>query len=1152
MSRARVGVGVCVRFVVVVCVVGVCFGGLGAGSVFGAVAGPAWSVHSFAIPSVFTTAENVECPGTITNQFPLCDAFQVTATNVGSVAAQPGGAIVVGDVVPAGVSVVQVRLVWPALGKLLGLQHPKIEDLFATLKAFGFCTLTPLRCAIPAGAVAPDEAIEMTVFVTVNEPVLASSLTNEVFAGGGGAAEVREPVSNGVGGLPPGFGAASVSAAATGLDGGLDSEAGAHPYEFSTRVDFNNEFRVRPDATFGPTSIEDPRDVVVDLPAGLLGTALSTKTCSFAELSSHVEGGVGGCPPDTVIGHIFTEPVSGASIEGPIYNMVAEHGHAAEFGFVDLLAGPHILYANVVSTPSGYVLRTTAPELPQVPLTDVVATFYGDPAVRDAETICGSGSGSTEVACREALEESQTPTFTNPDECSGQPLSTVVYMDSWQHPGARNADGSPDVTGAGWVSAQTPTFPEGVTGCNLLRFTPAFSAQPETEVPAAADSPAGLNVDMRIAQSEAPSTLGAPPLRDAVVTLPVGVTVDPSSAGGLQACSEAEIGYTGYNAASETQEFTDAAPACPEASKIGTVELSTPLLASVLHGSVYLATQTENPFGSLLAGYIVVNDPDTGVVVKIAGELKTNPVTGQITGVFRNNPQFPFSELKLHFKGGSRGVLATPEACGTYTTTSQLTPWSAPDTGPPAELADSFQVSSGCVSGFAPSFTAGTTNTQAGAYTPFVMSFSRSDTDQELSGLQVTLPPGLLAKIAGVPLCTEAQLAAAAANPSGASETANPSCPAASQIGTVQAGAGPGATPYFVSGKAYLTGPYKNGPYGIAVIVPAVAGPFDLGNVVIRSALHIDPTDAHVTVISDPFPTFINNTGIPVRLRRVDVTIERPDFTFNPTSCAPMSITASLSSTGGVTAGGSSRFQASGCGELPFKPSFAASTSGVTSKLDGASLTVNISQKPGEANIHKVDVQLPYALPSRLTTLQKACLEAQFNTNPAGCPAGSNIGTATATTPDLAAPLTGPAYLVSHGGAAFPDVEFVLQGAGIMIILDGKTDIKKGITYSNFETVPDAPITSFQTSFPEGPHSALSANRNLCATTTQTTTKHVTRRVHGHLKHLTIKTKKTVLQPLLMPTTITAQNGATIKQTTTITTTGCPKPKTTTSKPKHK
>jgi hypothetical protein len=1105
---------------------------------------PGWAIHSQAIPTRFSSDDSAACPGSLSNQFPQCDSYQVTATNAGSVATKEGAEIILADTLPAGLTVQKVQLFSPSTAaflKLLGLPVEStrssvfsvLEEFGPLLESFGIhasCTKAPLRCVLP-GPVAPDETIELLVFVTVDEPNATGTLQNSATVSGGGAPQASTTAANPLGGPLPSFGASSVSSYVSGPDGQPDTQAGDHPYELSTRIDLNSEFRIRPDAVFGATSVQDPKNILVDLPLGFLGSALATPTCTFAQLSSHVEGGVGGCPTDTVIGHIFTEPVNGDSVEGPVYNMVAEHGVAAEFGFVDLLAGAHVLYASVVPGPAGYVLRTTAPELPQIPLTDIVATFFGNPAAKNQ-------SGTTPVA-----------TFTNPSDCSAQSRKLAVHMDSWQNPGPFVSAHTPDLSAPSWATSLAPAYAEGLTGCNLLQFAPTISVQPQTTVPGAADSPAGLDFDLKLAQFSDPSTLATPPLRDAVVTLPRGLTVDPSAADGLQACSEAQIGFTGFNAATGTNEFTPAEPSCPDASKIATVQLTTPLLAGVLQGSVYLATQNQNPFDSLLAGYIVVDDPDTGTIVKIPGELKADQSTGQITGVFQNNPQFPFSELKLHFKAGARGALATPPNCGTYTTTSQLTPWSAPDSGPPATPSDSFQISSGCVSGFSPSFTAGTTNTHAGAYTPFVLSFSRTDTDQELSQLSVTLPPGLLAKVAGVARCSDAQLTATAANPSGASEQANPGCPAASQIGSVQAGAGPGPSPFFTSGKAYLTGPYKNAPYGLAVVVPALAGPFDLGNVVVRSALRIDPTDGHVTAESDPLPTILK--GIPLRVRRVDVTLDRPSFTFNPTSCAPMAINATLSSTAGLSASPSARFQASGCQELPFKPSFKASTQGHTSKANGASLTVTVAQKPGEADIKKVNVALPLALPSRLTTLQKACTEAQFNANPAGCPEASNVGTATAQTPILNVALSGPAYLVSHGSAAFPDLEFVLQGEGVQIVLDGKTDIKKGITYSKFETVPDAPISSFQTTLPQGPHSILAANANLCANSkTVTVKKRVTRRIHGHTKRVSVKVKKSIAQPLLMPTTITAQNGKVLTQSTKIAVSGCAKAQTK-AKPKR-
>lgn len=1099
---------------------------------------PALRIHSLAAPTSFSAQDNELCLSTLGNSAPSCDSYQVTVTNAGS---RPTdlSTITLSDTVPAGLTVQRVTLISPAtarfLNKLLeefGINISEDHDVFQFLEETGpllkelfgvhaVCTKVPLRCDLPV-SIAPDETLELNVYVTVDQPSTAGPLTNAATVSGAGVAQASTSVQNELGGRSPGFGPLGFGFYLAGLDGQPYTQAAGHPYELDTRIDLNSVFRLPPDGGGAiATSVKDVKDVVVDLPLGFLGSALSTPQCTFAELSSHISAGVGGCPPGSVVGHLLTEPQSTDSINGQIYNMVPEHGVAAEFAFVDGVAGAHVLYARVVPGADGYVLQVTSPDVPQVSLRDVVATFYGDPA-----------SKQQELALREGKTPAAVPPvamFTNPSDCTGRPLQSTIHIDSWQSPARHNPDGTPDLSDPSWASASSQAGESPpVTGCNLLQFNPVMSARPDSSV---ADSPTGLSFELSLPQSEGPGTLATPPLKDAEVTLPPGLTVDPSAAGGLGACSPAQIAL---QSASE--------PSCPDSSKIGTVALSTPLIAGTLSGSIYLATQYENPFHSLLAGYIVVDDPTTGVVVKIPGEILADEHTGQITGVFENNPQFPFSELKLHFKGGSRGALATPESCGTFTTTASLTPWSAPDSGGAAEPFDSFAIDSGCTAGFSPSFNAGTTATHAGAYSPFVLSFSRSDTDQELSGLTVSLPPGLLAKVAGVERCSDAALAASANNPSGAAEAAHPSCPAGSQIGSVQAGAGPGPTPYFASGKAYLTGPYKGAPYGLAVVVPAIAGPFDLGNVVVRSSLQIDPTDGHVTATSDAFPTILK--GIPLRLRRVDVTLDRERFTFNPTSCDPMAINATLTSTTRAIAPVSSRFQASGCRELPFKPRFAASAQGHTSKANGASLTVDVAQSPGEAGIRKVEVQLPLALPSRLTTLQKACTEAQFNQNPAGCPEGSNVGSATANTPVLNVPLTGPAYLVSHGSAAFPDLEFVLQGEGVKIVLDGKTDIKKGITYSRFDTVPDAPISSFKASFPQGPHSVLAANANLCAPTrTVTVKKRVTVHAHGKTRHVLRSVKQTVPAPLLMPTAITGQSGAVLKQSTRIKVTGCAKAK---------
>jgi len=435
-----------------------------------------------------------------------------------------------------------------------------------------------------------------------------------------------------------------------------------------------------------------------------------------------------------------------------------------------------------------------------------------------------------------------------------------------------------------------------------------------------------------------------------------------------------------------------------------------------------------------------------------------------------------------------------------------LTPWSAPDSGPPASTSDSFQINAGCGGGFAPVFSAGTVDNQAAGFSPFTATFSRQDGEQRLAGVTVTTPPGLLGILKGVERCPEPQATQGACGPN-------------SLIGHTTVAAGAGPNPFWVQdGQVFLTGPYKGAPFGLSVVVPAVAGPFNLGNVVVRAAIHVDPHTAQITVVSDPLPTILD--GIPLDVRTVNVTIDRSGFMFNPTSCEPLVVGGSLTSTQGASANVSSRFQAANCQGLPFHPVFTVSTQAKTSKHDGASLTVRTTfPKGAQANIRSVGVVLPKQLPARLTTIQQACPEAVFAQNPASCPAGSDIGVGTASTPILTAPATGPAYLVSHGGAAFPDVDLVFQDEGVTLDLVGSVNIRHGITTSKFATVPDAPISSFQLTLPEGPHSGLAAvlpakaKGNLCGTS------------------------------LAMPFTITGQNGAQLTENVKIAVTGCAKAK---------
>jgi hypothetical protein len=1038
-----------------------------------------WTIDSAAAPTVFSDGDNAGCLANMGMHGAPCDTYTVTATNAGSLPTD-GGAVKLADIVPAGLTVQWVEFFWSGVDRLnIGLGPA------SNLASFLCTTAATVECNFPGilggveggGIVAPDDMLQMVIHTTVNEPASEGSLTNTATVSGGGAAEASTSEQDELGSAQPSFGLSNFDFYIAGLDGRHDTQAGDHPYELTTTIDLNNKMKDDSSAT----SVEDLKDAVVDLPLGFAGSTLAAPECTLTQLSSK-----SGCPPDTTVGHILTEPASVTSIDSPIWNLAPERGVPAEFGYLDVLKGAHVFYVRVVPTPKGYVLQTTNPDTPQILLTHIVVTFYGNPAEKD-------GTGNANV-----------PFFTDPTGCESGPLVASIHIDSWQKPGRFNADGTPDFTDPAWASATSES--PAVTGCNALQFTPELSAQPTTHV---ADSPSGLEFEMKLPQTEDANVHATPALKRAEVVLPEGMTVDPSAGGGLDACSEAQIGWLGGS----LHNFSPDAPECPEASKIGSLELETPLIPRTLTGAMYIARQSENPFGSVLAAYVVVDDPITGVLIKLAGRFLPDPNTGRITAVFDENPQLPFSDLKLHFFGGPRAELTTPEGCGLFTTTSVLTPWSAPDSGPDPLPSNGFLVESGCVNGFAPSFTAGSTNLQAGAYTPFVASFSRSDTDQDMAGLSVSLPPGLLANLNGIPLCPDAQASAG-------------TCPAASQVGTVVAGAGPGPNPLFVEGKAYLTGPYNGGPYGLSVVVPAIAGPFNFGNVVVRQSLRIDPIDAHVTDVSDPFPTVLkptgadgNTIGIPIHLKRVDVRMDRPGFTFNPTNCGKQQIGGSMSSTGGLVAHLDTSFQVTNCATLGFKPVFTVSTNGRTSRATGASLHVKLVYPKAafgsQANIKTVKVDLPKQLPSQLKTLQKACPDYTFNANPAACPAESRIGTATASTPIIPVPLTGPVYFVSHAGLKFPELVIVLSGYGTTVDLHAETFISKaGITSSTFRTIPDVPVGSFELTLPQGKYPALAApDGKLCQ------------------------------DKLKMPTAFTAQNGATLKQNTSISVTGCAKHK---------
>jgi hypothetical protein len=652
-------------------------------------------------------------------------------------------------------------------------------------------------------------------------------------------------------------------------------------------------------------------------------------------------------------------------------------------------------------------------------------------------------------------------------------------------------------------------------------FSPSIEVTAETS---ATDTPTGLEMNLRVPQNEDPNGVAAARVKEAVVTLPPGLTLSPSANDGLEACSPAQIGI------GSVQEM-ERPPACPAASKVGYLEVSTPLFEHPLQGEIYLAQQ-ETVQGALVGVYLVVDDPATGTLVKLVAHLElggqqgvSGLEPGQVRVVLDNEPQLLFSDLKLVLSGGPHALFVSPQACGSASASSAITGWNGTVATPSSNV---LSTSSGCTQGFSPAFTAGTTSNQAGAYSPFTLTISRPDGSQRLGLINVTTPPGFLGNIAGITICPNSGIEAAERRDQpgdGALEQADPSCPAGSDVGTVTASVGPGPDSVSAIGHEYLAGPYKGAPFDLVAVTPAISGPFDLGVVVLRQGLYVDPHTAQATVKSDPLPTVLD--GVPLDVRSVAVHIDgvggNNKFIFNPTNCAPLAVTGTLISTSGTNAAISSPFQAANCASLKFKPGFVVSTEGRASKAAGASLdaTVTYPNAPEGtyANIKSVKVDLPKQLPARLTTLQKACLAATFEANPATCPTASVVGSAKAITPILTSPLAGPVYLVSYGNEAFPNVEIVLQGEGITMTLVGNTNVKKGITSNTFKTIPDAPISSFELKLPAGPYSVLAANGSgnsrwdLCG------------------------------QTLAMPTAITAQNGAVLKQSTKITATGCPRPK---------
>jgi hypothetical protein len=1023
----------------------------------------------------------------------------VTAANLGDASADGGASpVTVEDTLPDGLKGLSVEAV--AGGSGLEGRGPvkcKLESGTRVL-----CTF--------AGTLPPYDQIEVRIKVEVKESDTSGEVNHVSVAGGDArAASLERPLI--VNGERTPFGVEDYELRPEEEGGGTTTQAGSHPYQLTTTLLLN---KAPSDKTghFANTPALT-KDLDFKLPPGLIGNPTPFPRCSLSQFLTEIEHGEANeCPAQTAVGVAAVTvalPAGGApgmsTVTEPLFNLEPAVGEPARFGFVVEGLFPVILDTSV-RTGGDYGVTVSVNNITQTAtLVSNQVTFWGVPGdpshdnSRGSQCLREARGIEHELPCRPLEELLPPPLLSMPTSCTGR-LQTSMEADSWAEPENK-------------VLVQG-TAMEAMDGCNRLPFAPSVKVTPDGT---AGSTPTGLNVDVHVPQDSVlyGKGLAESTVKDISVTLPEGVALNPAGADGLQACSEGQIGFAGVEPASGQNLFGPGLPEpfCPNASKIGTVKIKTPLLPNALEGAVYLATQNTNPFGSLVAMYIVAEDPVSGTLVKLPGEVSLSP-SGQITGTFEHNPQLPFEDAELHFFGGERAPLATPARCGTYTTNASYAPWSGNEPVPASSV---FQVTNGpngtpcpgVALPFSPSLTGGTTSIQAGGFSPFTMTMSREDGQQNLQAIKLHMPPGISGLLSSVKLCGEAQANAGTCGPE-------------SEIGETIVSVGLGGNPYSVKGgKVFITEGYDRAPYGLSIVNPAKAGPFDLGQVVVRAKIEVDPITAALTITSDntgPYkiPTILD--GIPLQIKHVNVTINRPGFTFNPTNCNPMSITGALSSTEGATANVSVPLQVTNCAVLGFKPGFSVSTNGKTSRQSGASLHVRLAYPKAvfgsQANIKSVKVDLPKQLPSQLKTLQQACPAATFNANPAGCPPDSRIGQATATTPLLPVSLSGPAYFVSYGGAKFPELVIVLSGYGTTVQLHAETFINKGITSSTFRTIPDVPVGTFELDLPQGKFPALAAPDN-----------------------------KLCQDKLKMPTVFTAQNGAVIKQSTPITVTGCPKHK---------
>jgi hypothetical protein len=947
------------------------------------------------------------------------------------------------------------------------------------------CTVdgpTHVTCTFE-GIIPPYEALDAEILVNLGGEPPKAGEPGKVTVSGGNAppASASQPIQVGPGPTP--FGIERFSAKAE-EEGGMEAtQAGSHPFQLTSTVQLNSGPAT---GTGEELRVDQPaqlRNLHASLPIGLVGNATAVSRCEISDFFAQRKEIANQCPDDSAVGVINvaiqgTDSIGYHRLAVPVFNLVPGHGEPARFGFT-VLGNPVVVNTAVDPDDQYRVIASFRNTTQLVQLLSGTFVLWGSPGDPRHDSARGWGCAfhAADVGpCARPSSLGEDAFLRLPVSCA-TPLSFEVAVEPWNVPPGAIADKK--TAGGGTLS-----------GCNQISFNPYVQSGPTSK---RTDSPSGLDfrLEMPNANLNNPDGIAEGQAKKVEVTLPEGVTLNPSQANGLSACSPQEY----------AREKADSAPGdgCPESSKIGSVAVATPLLEEEAHGSVFVAAPYDNSFDSLLALYVVARIPERGILIKQAGKVELNPETGQLLTTFDDLPQIPFSTFDLHFAEGDRAPLVMPPSCGSYDLVTKFTPWNAADPNDPqpdeiVTRTSSFSVDHGvnggaCPSGkppFNPGFTAGTVNNAAGRYSPLKVRLTREDGEQEFKTFSLKMPKGVIGKLAGIPFCSDAAVAAARTRtgPNGGQEELDhPSCPEASQIGTVLVGAGVGPTLTYAPGKLYLAGPYKGTKLSVVAVTTAKVGPFDLGNVVIRQGLKVDPNTAQVSTdgsSADPIPHILK--GIVVHARDIRINVDRKDFILNPTSCERMKAAASVLGSGNDTADVSVPFQAADCARLGFKPKLSLSLNGGTRRGAHPRLKAVLKARKGDANIGAAVVKLPHSEFLEQGHIRTICTRVQFaagSGNGSRCPKGSVYGRARAISPLLDEPLVGPVYLRSSNHA-LPDLVAALHSKRVDINLDGRIDAVNGGIRNSFEAVPDAPVTKFVLEMQGGRKGLLVNSTNIC------------------------------------------------------------------------